>query len=51
MFYVGKGDAHGNKVGSYIIKDIDGRSRRVDYVADAHGFRATIGTNEVKLSI
>jgi len=41
-----KGDAHGNKVGSYIIKDIDGRSRRVDYVADAYGFRATIGTNE-----
>lgn len=41
-----KGDAHGNKVGSYTIKDADGRSRRVDYVADAHGFRATIGTNE-----
>jgi len=41
-----KGDAHGNKVGSYTIKDIDGRARRVDYVADAHGFRATIGTNE-----
>jgi len=41
-----KGDAHGNKVGSYTIKDHDGRSRRVDYVADAHGFRATIGTNE-----
>lgn len=41
-----KGDAQGNKVGSYVIQDIDGRARRVDYVADAYGFRATIGTNE-----
>ncbi|GFY61076.1 adult-specific rigid cuticular protein 15.7 [Trichonephila inaurata madagascariensis] len=28
------GDAHGNKKGSYTIADIDGRARRVDYVAD-----------------
>ncbi|KAF8763455.1 Adult-specific rigid cuticular protein 15.7 like protein [Argiope bruennichi] len=29
------GDAAGNKQGSYTITDIDGRARRVDYVADA----------------
>ncbi|XP_055942766.1 adult-specific rigid cuticular protein 15.7-like [Argiope bruennichi] len=40
------GDAHGNKKGSYTIADIDGRARRVDYVADALGFRATVKTNE-----
>ncbi|GIY43684.1 hypothetical protein CEXT_669101 [Caerostris extrusa] len=32
--------------GSYTIADIDGRARRVDYVADGHGFRATVKTNE-----
>ncbi|RWS24272.1 uncharacterized protein B4U80_03227 [Leptotrombidium deliense] len=40
------GDAWGNKVGSYGIHDIDGRLRIVDYVADEHGFRAKIRTNE-----
>lgn len=40
------GDALGNKVGSYSIADIDGRVRRVDYVADDYGFRAAIQTNE-----
>ncbi|GFY58267.1 adult-specific rigid cuticular protein 15.7 [Trichonephila inaurata madagascariensis] len=40
------GDVHGNKKGSYTIADIDGRARRVDYVADGHGFRATVKTNE-----
>ncbi|KAF8763459.1 Adult-specific rigid cuticular protein 15.5 like protein [Argiope bruennichi] len=40
------GDAAGNKQGSYTITDIDGRARRVDYVADAAGFRASINTNE-----
>ncbi|XP_055941817.1 adult-specific rigid cuticular protein 15.7-like [Argiope bruennichi] len=40
------GDAHGNKKGSYTIADIDGRARRVDYVADGHGFRAVVKTNE-----
>ena len=40
------GDAHGNKHGSYSIHDIDGRARRVDYVADGHGFRAVVNTNE-----
>ncbi|GFR15338.1 adult-specific rigid cuticular protein 15.7 [Trichonephila clavata] len=32
--------------GIYTIADIDGRARRVDYVADGHGFRATVKTNE-----
>ncbi|GFT58504.1 adult-specific rigid cuticular protein 15.7 [Nephila pilipes] len=40
------GDAHGNKKGSYTIADIDGRARRVDYVADGLGFRASVKTNE-----
>ena len=40
------GDAHGNKHGSYSLHDIDGRARRVDYVADGHGFRAVVNTNE-----
>ncbi|XP_023217680.1 adult-specific rigid cuticular protein 15.7-like [Centruroides sculpturatus] len=34
------GDGWGNKRGSYVIGDIDGRARRVEYVADAAGFRA-----------
>ncbi|GIY66453.1 adult-specific rigid cuticular protein 15.7 [Caerostris extrusa] len=36
------GDGYGNKKGSYTLNDIDGRARRVDYVADGHGFRATV---------
>lgn len=36
----------GNKVGSYSLADIDGRARRVDYVADKMGFRAAVKTNE-----
>jgi len=41
-----EGDAHGNKVGSYGYTDGYGIYRQVDYVADAHGFRATVKTNE-----
>ncbi|GFS67539.1 adult-specific rigid cuticular protein 15.7 [Trichonephila clavipes] len=40
------GNAHGNKKGSYTIADIDGRARRVDYVAVGHGFRVTVKTNK-----
>ncbi|XP_074595354.1 adult-specific rigid cuticular protein 15.7-like [Brevipalpus obovatus] len=40
------GDAHGNKKGSYSLGVIDGRERVVDYVADGHGFRASVRTNE-----
>jgi len=39
-------DGHNNKKGSYSFTDPHGISRRVDYVADAHGFRATVNTNE-----
>ncbi|XP_067145055.1 adult-specific rigid cuticular protein 15.7-like [Centruroides vittatus] len=40
------GDGWGNKRGSYVIGDIDGRARRVEYVADGLGFRAVVKTNE-----
>ncbi|CAN7937508.1 unnamed protein product, partial [Ixodes hexagonus] len=40
------GDAFGNKRGGYTITDIDGRQRRVEYVADQHGFRVIVNTNE-----
>jgi len=36
----------GVQVGSYGLRDADGRSRVVNYVADAAGFRANIQTNE-----
>ena len=34
------------QVGSYGLRDADGRVRTVNYVADALGFRASISTNE-----
>lgn len=37
---------HGWQKGSYTLNDADGRKRIVNYVADAHGFRADIKTNE-----
>ena len=36
----------GVQVGSYGLRDADGRVRTVNYVADALGFRASISTNE-----
>ncbi|OQR79748.1 cuticle protein 10.9-like, partial [Tropilaelaps mercedesae] len=39
-------DASNAKTGSYGYTDANGIYRRVDYVADAAGFRATISTNE-----
>ena len=41
-----KGDAWGNKEGTYSLNVGDGRQRVVKYVADGHGFRASIKTNE-----
>ena len=41
-----QGDASGNMAGSYGLKDVDGRERIVQYVADKGGFRAKILTNE-----
>lgn len=40
------GSAHGPVIGSYGLRDIDGRVRVVNYVADEGGFRAAIATNE-----
>ncbi|XP_064467498.1 cuticle protein 14-like [Ornithodoros turicata] len=40
------GSAYGPVVGSYYLGDIDGRHRTVNYVADKHGFRAIVKTNE-----
>ncbi|XP_055939936.1 uncharacterized protein LOC129969398 [Argiope bruennichi] len=41
-----KTDPNGSKTGSYSFVDASGNYRRVDYVADVHGFRATVRTNE-----
>ncbi|GIY51546.1 cuticle protein 14 isoform a [Caerostris darwini] len=40
------GDALGNKIGSYGLQEADGRTRIVNYIADANGFRVDIKTNE-----
>ncbi|XP_076357714.1 cuticle protein 14-like [Tachypleus tridentatus] len=40
------GDGYGNKVGSYGLKEADGRVRTVRYLADATGFHADVKTNE-----
>lgn len=40
------GSAYGPVVGSYYLGDVDGRHRRVEYVADKLGFRAIVKTNE-----
>ncbi|GFR05423.1 adult-specific rigid cuticular protein 15.5 [Trichonephila clavata] len=40
------GDGHGNVQGSYGYTDAHGNYRQVDYVADHHGFRASVKTNE-----
>ncbi|XP_035229339.1 uncharacterized protein LOC118201355 isoform X2 [Stegodyphus dumicola] len=39
-------DASGKVVGSYSLSIEDGRQRKVDYLADQAGFRATVNTNE-----
>ncbi|XP_040066237.1 adult-specific rigid cuticular protein 15.5 [Ixodes scapularis] len=40
------GNALGVKTGSYGLTDADGRVRVVHYVADEHGFRVSVATNE-----
>jgi hypothetical protein len=40
------GDEYGKRVGSYGYTDAYGIYRQVDYVADEHGFRATVKSNE-----
>ncbi|UYV79158.1 hypothetical protein LAZ67_17001285 [Cordylochernes scorpioides] len=39
-------DGYGAKTGSYGYTDANGIYRHVSYVADAHGFRAYVTTNE-----
>ncbi|KAH7965878.1 hypothetical protein HPB49_011778 [Dermacentor silvarum] len=39
-----QGDANNAKTGSYGYTDVNGLYRRVSYVADANGFRATVDT-------
>lgn len=41
------GDGSGRVSGFYTIMGEDGRERRVDYVADENGYRASVSTNEV----
>lgn len=41
-----KGDEYGTKRGSYGYTDANGLYRKVEYIADEHGYRATITTNE-----
>ncbi|XP_054716742.1 uncharacterized protein LOC129226168 [Uloborus diversus] len=40
------GDGSGKVVGSYGLSAADGRFRKVEYLADEGGFRATVNTNE-----
>nr|XP_054932237.1 adult-specific rigid cuticular protein 15.5-like [Dermacentor andersoni] len=41
-----QGDVNNVKTGSYGYRDVNGLYRRVNYVADAYGFRTTVDTNE-----
>ncbi|XP_050043580.1 uncharacterized protein [Dermacentor andersoni] len=41
-----QGDSNNAKTGSYGYRDVNGLYRRVNYVADVNGFRATVDTNE-----
>lgn len=45
-FHKESGDAFGNKKGVYGLREHDGRTRTVDYVADGGGFRASVHSNE-----
>ncbi|KAH7964618.1 hypothetical protein HPB51_027143 [Rhipicephalus microplus] len=46
QFHNEQGDSNNAKTGSYGYRDANGLFRRVNYVADAYGFRATVDTNE-----
>ncbi|CAN7944516.1 unnamed protein product, partial [Ixodes hexagonus] len=46
QFHKEQADANNARTGSYGYTDANGLYRRVNYVADANGFRATIETNE-----
>ncbi|KAL3210670.1 hypothetical protein MRX96_008620 [Rhipicephalus microplus] len=46
LFRSEQGDSNNVKTGSYGYRDMNGLYRRVNYVADAWGFRATVNTNQ-----
>lgn len=46
QFHKEESDSNNVKRGSYGYTDANGLYRRVSYIADANGFRATIETNE-----
>ncbi|EEC11234.1 cuticle protein, putative [Ixodes scapularis] len=46
LFHKEDADASNSRTGSYGYTDANGLFRRVNYVADAGGFRATVDTNE-----
>ncbi|XP_037509024.1 cuticle protein 16.8-like [Rhipicephalus sanguineus] len=46
QFHSEQGDSNNAKTGSYGYRDSNGLYRRVNYVADAYGFRASVDTNE-----
>jgi len=46
QYHKENGDEQGKVTGSYGYRDAYGVFRYVDYVADEHGFRATVKTNE-----
>ncbi|XP_077512834.1 uncharacterized protein LOC144124030 [Amblyomma americanum] len=46
LFHIEQSDANNAKTGSYGYRDAYGLYRRVNYIADANGFRATVDTNE-----
>lgn len=46
QYHKESGDEYGKRTGSYGYTDAYGIYRQVDYVADEHGFRATVKTNE-----
>ncbi|XP_070387714.1 prisilkin-39-like [Dermacentor albipictus] len=45
-FRTEQGDSNNARTGSYGYRDVNGLYRRINYVADANGFRATVDTNE-----
>ncbi|XP_037285606.1 cuticle protein 10.9 [Rhipicephalus microplus] len=46
LYHKEQGDASNAKKGSYGYRDAAGLFRRVEYVADLNGYRATVDTNE-----
>lgn len=47
QYHKENGDEYGKRTGSYGYTDAYGIYRQVDYVADEHGFRATIKVSKL----